>query len=60
MNDMLLPPDKLEWPLKVVVVRSGRRTVLIDAGLGVDPGLDLPRACRLALRLEAPASISHP
>ena len=34
-------------------VRSGGRTILIDAGLGVDPNLNLPRAGRLALRLEA-------
>jgi glyoxylase-like metal-dependent hydrolase (beta-lactamase superfamily II) len=52
LDDMFLPPDTLEWPLNVVVVRSGGQTVLIDAGIG-DPGLDLPRAGRLALRLEA-------
>jgi glyoxylase-like metal-dependent hydrolase (beta-lactamase superfamily II) len=52
MDDMFLPPDMLEWPLNVVVVRSGGRTILIDAGLGVDPDLDLPRAGRLAQRLE--------
>src|SRR5262249_10150639 len=48
-----LPPDVLEWALNVVVVRSGGRTILIDAGIGVDPGLDLPRAGRLAQRLDA-------
>src|SRR3989442_11137534 len=53
LNDMFLPPDMLEWALNVVVVRSGGRTILIDAGIGVDPGLDLPRAGRLAQRLEA-------
>jgi len=53
LNDMFLPPDVLEWALNVVVVRSGGRTILIDAGLGVDPNLNLPRAGRLALRLEA-------
>src|SRR6516165_403981 len=37
LHDMFLPPDVLEWPLNVVVVRSGGRTVLIDAGLGADP-----------------------
>src|SRR5262249_10858205 len=51
--DMFLPPDVLEWALNVVVVRSGGRTILIDAGLGADPSLNLPRAGRLALRLEA-------
>jgi len=53
LKDMFLPPEMLDWPLNAVVVRSGAQTVLIDAGLGVDPDLDLPRAGRLALRLEA-------
>jgi glyoxylase-like metal-dependent hydrolase (beta-lactamase superfamily II) len=52
LNDMFLPPDVLEWALNVVVVRSGGRTILVDAGLGSDPNLNLPRAGRLALRLE--------
>jgi hypothetical protein len=43
LEDMFLPPDVLEWALNVVVVRSGGRTVLIDAGLGADPDLNLPR-----------------
>ena len=51
LEDMFLPPDMLEWPLNVVVVRSGGRTILIDAGLGVEFP-DFPRAGRLALRLE--------
>src|SRR5262245_54055614 len=34
LKDMFLPPDVLEWALNVVVVRSGGRTVLVDAGLG--------------------------
>ena len=53
LNDMFLPPDVLEWALNVVVVRSGGRTILIDAGLGADPNLNLPRAGRLVQRLEA-------
>src|SRR4029077_3912746 len=53
LNDMFLPPDMLDWPLNVVVVRSGGRTILIDAGIGADPGLNLPRAGRLIQRLEA-------
>jgi glyoxylase-like metal-dependent hydrolase (beta-lactamase superfamily II) len=53
LDDMFLPRDMLEWPLNVVVVRSGGRTILIDAGLGADPDLHLPRAGRLAQRLEA-------
>jgi glyoxylase-like metal-dependent hydrolase (beta-lactamase superfamily II) len=53
LKDMFLPPDVLEWALNVVVVRSGGRTILIDAGLGADPALNLPRAGRLVQRLEA-------
>ncbi|WP_084507747.1 MBL fold metallo-hydrolase [Geminicoccus roseus] len=53
LNDMFLPPDVLDWALNVVVVRSGGRTILIDAGLGADPDLNLPRAGRLVERLEA-------
>src|SRR5258708_18670947 len=54
LDDMFLPRDMLEWPLNVVVVRSGGRTILIDAGLGADPDLHLPPAGRLAPRPEAP------
>ncbi len=53
LDGMFLSPDVLDWPLNVVVVRSGGRTILIDAGLGADPDLHLPQAGRLALRLEA-------
>src|SRR5258705_4069401 len=49
---MFLPPDVLEWPLNVVVVRSGSQTILIDAGLGLEFP-DFQQAGRLALRLEA-------
>src|SRR5262245_54398370 len=52
LEDMFLPPDVLEWALNVVVVRSGGQTILIDAGMGAEFP-DLPRAGRLALRLEA-------
>ena len=41
LNDMFLPPDVLEWALNVVVVRSGGRTILIDAGTRGGPGLEL-------------------
>ncbi|MGE2837084.1 MBL fold metallo-hydrolase [Mycobacterium sp. SMC-4] len=52
LHDMFLPPDVLDWPLNVVVVRSGDRTVLVDAGLGVEfPGF--PRAGQTVARLEA-------
>src|SRR5712675_2864837 len=53
LNDMFLPPDAFDWALNVVVVRSGGRTILIDAGLGLDPDLHLPRAGQLIKRLEA-------
>src|SRR6201997_5624633 len=53
LEDMFLPPDELEWALNAVVVRSGGRTILVDAGLGADPDLNLPRAGRLVQRLEA-------
>jgi glyoxylase-like metal-dependent hydrolase (beta-lactamase superfamily II) len=52
LDDMFLPPDVLEWPLNVVVARSGDRTILIDAGLGLEFP-DFQQAGRLALRLEA-------
>src|SRR5215467_10747355 len=61
LEDMFQSPDVLDWALNVVVVRSGGRTILIDAGLGMEYP-DLPRAGRLALRLEAagiePASVT--
>jgi glyoxylase-like metal-dependent hydrolase (beta-lactamase superfamily II) len=53
LEDEFLSPETLDWPLNVVVARSGGRTILIDAGLGADPDLHLPRAGRLAQRLEA-------
>jgi glyoxylase-like metal-dependent hydrolase (beta-lactamase superfamily II) len=61
LDDMFLPPDVLDWPLNVAVVRSGDQTVLIDAGLGLEFP-DFPRAGQLALRLQAagidPASVT--
>src|SRR5882757_6155114 len=33
LEDMFLSPEMLDWPLNVVVVRSGGQTILIDAGL---------------------------
>src|SRR5215468_3175554 len=53
LENMFQSPDVLEWALNVVVVRSGGRTILIDAGLGADPNLHLPRAGQLVRRLEA-------
>jgi glyoxylase-like metal-dependent hydrolase (beta-lactamase superfamily II) len=60
LDDRLLPQDVFKWPLNVVVVRSGGRTVLVDAGIGEEyPDF---RAGLLALRLEAagidPASVT--
>src|SRR3546814_702911 len=53
LDDMFLPPDAFDWPLNVLVVRSGDQTILVDAGLGFDPDLHLPRAGQLVKRLEA-------
>jgi glyoxylase-like metal-dependent hydrolase (beta-lactamase superfamily II) len=53
LHDMFLPPDAFDWSLNVVLVRSGSQTVLIDAGLGLDPDLNLPRAGQLIQRLAA-------
>jgi glyoxylase-like metal-dependent hydrolase (beta-lactamase superfamily II) len=61
LNDMFLPPEVLDWPLNVAVVRSGGRTILIDSGLGTEFP-DFPRAGQLAMRLDAagidPASVT--
>ena len=47
LHDMFLPPDAFDWSLNVVVVHSGEQTILIDAGLGLGPGLE-PAAGRAA------------
>ncbi len=61
LDDAFLPRDAFGWPLNVVVVRSGGRTVLVDAGLGSEYP-SFPQAGRLAVRLEAagidPASVT--
>ena len=52
LGDNFLPPEVVDWPLNVVVVRSGDRTILVDAGLGLEfPGF--PRAGQTVHRLEA-------
>ena len=52
LQSMCMPPDAFDWPLNVMVVRSGNQTILIDAGLGQQfPGF--PRAGQLPQRLEA-------
>jgi glyoxylase-like metal-dependent hydrolase (beta-lactamase superfamily II) len=53
LKQMFLPSDAFDWALNVVVVRSGSQTILVDAGLGFDPQLNLPRAGQLTKRLEA-------
>jgi glyoxylase-like metal-dependent hydrolase (beta-lactamase superfamily II) len=63
LDDMRSPPDVFQWPLNVVVVRSGGRTVLIDAGIGAEMPANFPQAAGLlAGRLNAagidPASVT--
>jgi glyoxylase-like metal-dependent hydrolase (beta-lactamase superfamily II) len=53
LHDMFLPTDAFDWALNVILVRSGGQTILIDAGLGFDPDLNLPRAGQMVKRLEA-------
>lgn len=53
LDEMFLPPDAFDWPLNAVMARSGGQTILIDAGLGLDPDLHLPRAGQLIQRLES-------
>jgi len=51
-KDMFLGPDMFDWALNVLVVRSGDKTILVDAGLGNQfPGF--PRAGQFPKRLEA-------
>src|SRR5262245_47369180 len=49
LDDRLQPRDVYKWPLNVVVVRSGGRTVLIDSGAGSEFP-DFPQVGRLATR----------
>ena len=51
-KDMFLGPDAFDWALNVLVVRSGKQTILVDAGLGGQfPGF--PSAGQFPKRLEA-------
>ncbi|MHA3021558.1 MBL fold metallo-hydrolase [Mycobacterium sp. BMJ-28] len=52
LDDNFLPPEVVDWPLNVVVVRSGDQTILVDAGLGLEFP-DFPRAGQTVQRLEA-------
>ena len=54
LKDNFLPPDAFDWALNVVVVHSGGRTILIDAGMGAE--FPLPKAGQLIHRLEAAGS----
>lgn len=63
LDDMRQPPDVFKWPLNVIVLRSGGRTVLVDSGAGVEFSAEMPRpAGLLAWRLAAagidPASVT--
>ena len=51
-EEQFLPADFLEWALNVILVKSGEKTILIDAGMGV-AFPDLPRAGHTVTRLEA-------
>ena len=52
LKQNFLPPDAFDWALNVVVVRSGGRTILIDAGMGTEFP-DLERSGHVIHRLEA-------
>src|SRR5215510_2984032 len=52
LKSNFLPPDAFDWALNVVVVRSGGRTILIDAGMGTEFP-DLERSGHVIHRLEA-------
>ena len=63
LDEMRQPPDVFKWPLNVVVLRSGGRTVLVDAGIGAELPKDFPQSAGLlAGRLTAagidPASVT--
>jgi len=61
LEEQLQPPNVYPWPLNVLVVRSGGRTVLIDSGVGSEFP-QFPQMGRLAARLDAagidPASVT--
>ena len=59
LKENFLPPDAFDWALNVVVVRSGGRTILIDAGMGTEFP-DLERSGHVIHRLEAAGIDSHP
>ncbi len=52
LQHMFMPLDAFNWPLNVMVVRSGDHTILIDAGLGGQFS-GFPRAGQFPQRLES-------
>ncbi|MGY4223227.1 glyoxylase-like metal-dependent hydrolase (beta-lactamase superfamily II) [Bradyrhizobium sp. USDA 4503] len=52
LKENFLPPDAFDWALNVVVVKSGGRTILVDAGMGTEFP-DLEKAGHVIPRLEA-------
>lgn len=52
LDHMYMPPDAFDWPLNVMVARSGEQTILIDAGLG-GQFAGFPRAGQFPRRLQS-------
>src|SRR5262245_44246832 len=59
LEDKFLPSEVLEWALNAVVVRSGGRTILIDAGIGGSSRTCRGPGCGPS-DWRTPASMSHP
>lgn len=52
LDYMCMPPEKFDWPLNVMVARSGEQIILIDAGLG-GQFAGFPRAGQFPQRIAA-------
>jgi glyoxylase-like metal-dependent hydrolase (beta-lactamase superfamily II) len=52
LRHMFMPQEAFDWPLNVLVARSGEQTILVDTGLG-SQFPDFPRAGLFPMRLEA-------
>ncbi|WP_377705226.1 MBL fold metallo-hydrolase [Pseudoduganella sp. UC29_71] len=52
LDHMFMPQEAFDWPLNVLVVRSGEQTILVDAGLGGQYA-GFPRAGQFPQRLES-------
>jgi glyoxylase-like metal-dependent hydrolase (beta-lactamase superfamily II) len=52
LDYMFMPREAFDWPLNVLVVRSGEQTILVDAGLGGQYA-GFPRAGQFPQRLES-------